>query len=905
VSDPVTQHPPSEDLRAYGRGLLPIAEAAALEQHIAACNSCCRVLEDASADEFLNRLRAVQVTTNAPEPAVGVPVSAGEHPRFRIEREIGRGGMGVVYLARQVPLNRLVALKMMLGGERAGPKELIRFLAEAEAAAAVRHAHVVQVHEYGDHVGRPYLAMEYLPGGTLSERLKAEGALDPRRSAELVQKLAGAVQAAHDQGIVHRDLKPSNILYDAEGEPRVTDFGLAKRDTADLTRTEMIIGTPAYMAPEQTQGRGKFATPETDVWALGVILYECLTGVRPFDSHDSHAVVKQIAEHDPPPPRHPSHRVPRDLATICLKCLRKVPDKRYRTAQALADDLGAFLAGRSISARRPSLGERTARWSRRHPRLSTGLTVGLTALLLLVGPATVIAVRSNQLAARRQELAQSEAVLTHEKAVRELKAAQIELAMQSLNPAFAAQGSARAQGLLSQYGVGTDPRWAERASMHLLSAGQQRVLRQEFGSVLMMIAGAELKQRPAGDLTAAAAALKWNRLAEECLPPDCRPRILVSQREQLVKLLPTSAPLIDDSAATEDAFYDAYELSLNGKPAVALEMLTAYTEDHLGHALAWVVRGMCHEAVGQFGEAVTAYTVLIVQWPDLPSIYYARGSVRQRQGYLKLAEADFTRALDRKPDWAEALFARSIVRTDRKDYAGAEADLTAALGQPNCSPRVYFERSRVRKAMGNRAGAEADLAEGRRREPTEVLGWITRGRSKMGSDPTGALADFDAALRLEPRASIAQLNKAIVLADQLNRPSDAVAVLDALLDRYPHDAESRMARAVYLARVGDAKRAKEDLAIVLKEEPTISRLYQAACVYSLLSKTDPTGATRQEALQYMAKAFRGGFVQFDLIDKDSDFDPLRDDPEFKEMVQHAKTTYQTNLGNSNSATKKR
>src|SRR5262249_39249029 len=262
-------------------------------------------------------------------PGLGPPAGWDEHPQFRIEREIGRGGMGVVYLARQVPLGRLVALKMLLGGERAGPKELIRFLAEAEIMAAVPHPHVVQVYECDEHAGGPYLAMEYLPGGSLAGRLKENGALEPRSAAELVQKLARAAQAAHEQGIVHRDLKPSNVLFDADGEPRVTDFGLAKRSAADLTRTQAVVGTPAYMAPEQTQGRGKFATPETDMWALGVILYECLTGARPFDASDAQAVIKQIAEHDPAPPHHPSSRTPQDLATICLKCLPQAPAQRY------------------------------------------------------------------------------------------------------------------------------------------------------------------------------------------------------------------------------------------------------------------------------------------------------------------------------------------------------------------------------------------------------------------------------------------------------------------------------------------------------------------------------------------------------------------------------------------------
>ena len=907
MSDRATSHPPSEDLHAYGRGLFPVADAAALEEHIAACDSCCRVLEDASADEFLNRLQAGQVTADASEPAVGLPALDGEHFRFRIEREIGRGGMGVVYLARQVGLNRPVALKMLLGGEPAESKEWIRFLAEAEAMAAVRHPHVAQVYEYGDHAGRPYLAIEYLPGGTLSDRLKAGGPLDPRQVAALLQKLALAVQAAHDQGVIHRDLKPANVLFDADGEPRVTDFGLAKRGATDLTRTQVVLGTPAYMAPEQTQGRGKFATPETDVWALGVILYECLTGARPFDSPYSQALLKQIAEYEPAPPRGVLHRVPRDLATICLKCLRKAPEKRYRTAQALGDDLGAFLAGRSICARRPSLGERVARWSRRHPRSSTGLTVGLIALVLLLGPATVVAIRSEQMAARQHELARSEAVLAQQAAVRELKTAQVDLTYRASSPASTAQVFERVRGELARYGVGTDPEWADRPGVQLLSAEQQAELRRELGSALLMMARTELASRPAANSAAATAALHWNRLAEECFPANAYPRQLAAQRRALLQLLPGSAPELPSLPSSAlDPYYDAVDLEAKGLLKEALVRLIPFTEgDHSGHALAWGLRGVCHQRLYQYVEAVGAFTVFITLWPDLPWPYAQRGFARMRQEYYDLAEADYTRALARSPGWVGTLANRANARERRGNYAGAEADLTAALRRPGAPTRLYFDRSEMRAKLGKKAEAEADAAEGLRREPTDAASWIARGYRRRETDPTEAIRDLDAALRLDPHSAGAMSNKAHVLGVVLKRPAEAVAVLDTLLKRYPDFTSERVNRALYLARIGEAKRATSDVAVVLAEEPTPEHLFLMAGVYALLSKTDLTGATRQRALEYLAKAFRAGYSNFDLVDRSADFVPLRNDPDYKEMVQHAKTRHQTDLGNSNSATKKR
>ena len=236
----------------------------------------------------------------------------------------------------------------------------------------------------------------------------------------------------------------------------------------------------------------------------------------------------------------------------------------------------------------------------------------------------------------------------------------------------------------------------------------------------------------------------------------------------------------------------------------------------------------------------------------------------------------------------EALLNRATVREAQQNYTGAEADLTAALAQPGAPTRAYFQRSRIRKSNGDKAGAELDAAEGFKREPLDVISWITRGYWKQNADPKGAIADYDAALVMNPRSQGALLNKAIILADSLNQPADAVAVMDALLDLYPYHTEARAGRAVYLARLGEAKRAKEDAAIVLNEDPSSFRLYQMAGMYAQLSKTDKTGVARQQALQHASKAFRTGFDQFKIIGQDPDIDPLRDDPEFKQLVEHAK-----------------
>jgi eukaryotic-like serine/threonine-protein kinase len=307
-------------------------------------------------------------------------------PGYQVEALLGRGGMGVVFRARHLRLNRLVALKMVLAGAYAGPQERERFLREAEAVAGLRHPNVVQIYDIGDADGRPYFTMEHVEGGSLAERLP--GTPQPaREAAALVAALAGATHAAHEGGIVHRDLKPANVLLTADGTPKITDFGLARRfeQGTGLTRTGAPVGTPSYMAPEQAAGKAKEVGPAADVWALGAILYELLTGRPPFQGETSTETVQLVMYQDPVPPSRLNPKVPRDLETICLKCLHKEPPRRYPSAAALAEDVGRFLQGEAITARPEGRLERFARGVRRRPALAVGLAGGLLLAAALVG----------------------------------------------------------------------------------------------------------------------------------------------------------------------------------------------------------------------------------------------------------------------------------------------------------------------------------------------------------------------------------------------------------------------------------------------------------------------------------------------------------------------------------------
>lgn len=316
-------------------------------------------------------------------------------PGYEILQELGRGGMGVVYKARQVNLNRTVALKMILAGSHASANAMARFLKEAETIARLKHPQIVQVHEFGSHAGMPYFCMEYLEGGSLADKISSQPQ-SPGAAARMVEMLAQAVSAAHEQGIIHRDLKPGNVLLDSNGTLKITDFGLAKEGDAGTTATGEVLGTPSYMAPEQAAGKVKEIGPAADIYALGAILYELLTARPPFKGATAWDTLQMVTGAEPVPPSQFQAKIPRDLETICLKCLQKDPARRYSSAQALAEDLQRFSAGEPIVARPVGRAERLWRWCQRKPALAIALAS--VALSLLAGTviSVIFAVRAAQ-----------------------------------------------------------------------------------------------------------------------------------------------------------------------------------------------------------------------------------------------------------------------------------------------------------------------------------------------------------------------------------------------------------------------------------------------------------------------------------------------------------------------------
>jgi serine/threonine protein kinase len=305
---------------------------------------------------------------------------------YELVEEIARGGMGVVYKARQTNLNRTVALKMILAGQMASEQDVQRFYIEAEAAARLNHPNIVAIHEVGEHNGEHYFSMDYVEGQNLAD-VVGQRPLSAQKAAVYLKTIAEAIHYAHEQGTLHRDLKPSNILIDHTDQPRITDFGLAKRIESDsqLTATGSVLGTPSYMPPEQAAAKRGLIGPASDVYSLGAVLYHSLTGQPPFQAETALDTLLLVIDSDPVQPQSLNPKIPADLATICLKCLEKWPEHRYHTAQELADDLGRFLDYEPIEARPASSARRAWSWTKRHP-----WAISAVSLLAIFGLLSIV-----------------------------------------------------------------------------------------------------------------------------------------------------------------------------------------------------------------------------------------------------------------------------------------------------------------------------------------------------------------------------------------------------------------------------------------------------------------------------------------------------------------------------------
>jgi tetratricopeptide (TPR) repeat protein len=632
-------------------------------------------------------------------------------PGYEIIAELGRGGMGVVYQARQCSLKRLVALKMILAGLHADSTARVRFRTEAEAVARVQHPNIVHIYEVGEYGGRPFLALEYVEGGSLLRKVAGK-AQPEREAARLVETLARAVYATHQRGIVHRDLKPTNILLTADGTPKITDFGLAKVLDADIspTRTEMLIGTPSYMAPEQAAGDAKKVGASADVYSLGAILYELLTGRAPFQGVTVLNTLEQVRTQEPVPPRHLRRALSLDLETICLKCLEKNPGNRYPTAEALADDLRCFLEEQPIQARPVPVWRRLWRSARRRPTLVARF-LGVVALVCLLLTSWSYFVAADHRARHRAEEKYQQFVQRRNEA----------LFYGLLTPD---QGS-----LFLGAEAAANLRTAESAAREALA-----------------LAGLETQSETAG----VAPEFPASRKAE--ITADCYALLLVLASIRGQQLLP--------GEAGKERYQDALRILDRAR--------------HLGFQTRGYHLRRAHflEQLGQHEEArkdrERAATIPLQGALD----HFLVGEEHYRRGDWQQALHCFNRALSLQPAHFWAQFFLAVCHLKVQHWEAAKASLNACLTQQPDFVWAYLFRSFANEKLQALPEAEADFHKALALNPNDDARYVlflTRGILHFNQrELERAAADFRSAMALKPDQYNAYLNLAqVYLAQRL------------------------------------------------------------------------------------------------------------------------------------------
>jgi eukaryotic-like serine/threonine-protein kinase len=781
---------------------------------------------------------------------------------YEIQEEIGRGGMGIVYKARHIGLKRSVALKMLLGETHTDAARLVRFRVEAEAVGKLRHPNIVQVFDVGESAGRPFLALELLEGGTLADRL-ADRMLAIPAAAELMLTLAGALEAAHKADIVHRDLKPSNVLYTADGVPKLADFGLARRLEVEdgPTLTGQVMGSPSYMAPEQARGDGHKAGPPTDIYALGAILYELLTGRPPFKSPTVMGTVHQVVNDDPVPPSRLQARVPRDLETICLKCLEKEPSRRYSSASLLAEDLRRFIENRPIRARRISPWERMAKWAGRRPA-EAGMIASAAAAVVTI----VVSAFWYYDLQRRHELSDARLAADYQRetnerqqreidrlqrvrrdVTRDLLSAQEEIArgdwgkgrLVLSNVLTKARDEPRLTDLSDQAG-----RLLERAEEALANRDREAVARRDYQRFVSLFREALFHEARVG-----------------CLGLAASPDASIRAARAAIEVFPGTTPVLPSSlsdrerAEVNDGCYTLYVVlaGLLGDPREGLEALDRAASLRPSTRAYHLRRAECLEANGNVDLARRERDLAARQEPKTSFDHFLTGRERMHAKRWDEARQHFDQALQSQPDhfWSEFMLALCYLQLERPSEA--KASLNACLRAQPEAPWLHLMRA---VASGNSAAAEQqvaghdltnargpfDDAEASYARALELLDrspassadlkyivLVNRGVMRFHrGNASASIDDLTAATKLAPDLSLAYAELGTVLA-RTGRNAAAAARFSEAIAHNPQSAALFRARAdtVLLLKGPTSEQiesALRDLGMALKYEPADSAL---------------------------------------------------------------------------------
>ena len=843
----------------------------------------------------------------AAPPSGGTPVQRwGE---FELLEEVARGGMGVVYKARDLRLNRLVALKRILAGAWASPASVQRFRREAEDAAQLDHPHIVPIYEVGEHEGQPYFSMKYFEGGNLGQHADRFGR-DPRAAARLLANVARAVHHAHQRGILHRDLKPANILLDGAGQPHVTDFGLAKRlaEATALTQSGVLLGTPCYMPPEQAAAR-KGLTTAADVYSLGAILYELLGGRPPFRAATALETVRQVLEQDPVRLRSLRPHVDRDLETICLKCLQKEPGGRYGSAAELADDLERFLDGRPIAARPVGVVRQAGRWCRRHPGMAALIAAVLVSLAAGAGVASYFAVsaadeaqqarQQRDKARERYRLARHAIDQFHRRVGEspEMKARGVE----QLRTRLLEDAAAFYERLGPEDQESEDPEPNGRALVYL-----------RLGEMYQLTGRSDRAEEAYRE------ALALFETLAEAHPRVAEYRGSVSTALTDLGLLYQATGRAAEAAAAFAKALDCRRQAVAGLPHTPRQELGLV----LGcRYLANVLRdtGKVAQAEETYQEAVTLGTALAAQAPEPPEYRLALASCHVERGILYRRAGKYERA---EEAYSEALAILQPLAAAHPDSPDPQASLAAAYhslgalydatGRIDAAERVYREALAIGKrltaahpevpsfatALAN-SYCEMGTVMRLRKQPQAALEWYDQ-----------ALQALDAVLARDTRHAQAKKalrcvrwgrSRALV---RLGRFAEAVADADRALEMDDGQYRDRLRahRALVRAYAGDRDAAlAEANELAAGAGPAAALLYDLARVHAALSSAAGNyprlapdrreqavtqGAAR--ALELLGRARTAGYfrhsAQVDRMRDDPDLEPLRPRAEFQKLL---------------------
>lgn len=752
--------------------------------------------------------------------SAGAAAGAVSIPGYRILGELGRGGMGVVYKARQVGLNRTVALKMIIAGGHASPEQLLRFQAEAEAVGQLQHPNIVQVYDIGKHEGLPYFSLEFVDGKPLDKDLEAKPQPE-QRAAELLETLARAMHYAHERGIIHRDLKPANVLLTKTGIPKISDFGLAKQLESDSsqTKTGTIMGTPSYMAPEQGRGEKQIGHL-ADVYALGSMLYELITGRPPFLAATALKTLMRLLNEEPVPPSRVQPGVSRDLETICMKCLQKDPARRYETAGVLAEDLRRFQNGEAILARRVSRAERAWRWCKRNPRM-TALS-GAVAVLLIT-----VAVTLSLMALR----------MSHDRAAIAETRKQAEERWEQATAAVSAGGFRRARDLL----LWSDPLLSTAPDLANVREKLDELRTQiaaftEFRDLLDRVRYlglfGEANTPKALEASHKLIAL-YNQIEKHAGPGRHGWPPLNSQQHQLLQEDIFDALLVSSMIERSVALASPDKMKLPGATRLAIDMLNR-AETLLPPTKAlFVWRGGYQEKLGdkeamkaefERGAQIEPTSAVDRFWHAFADYSRAEEALGKKDNKsaansYRLAAIGFAKVIEVRPEnfWAHFCWANCLPRLG--DGYGAVVGYTNCIQIRPDVPWPYKNRGAIHFDLGERdlALADFDKAVGLSPEDATILALRGEYFARL-KEFAHAKADFTASLKLQPSDMGTLRNRAVV--SMLGKDlEESLADWQELAKRLPqnHEPHLRIA-AIYLGRQALAP-ALAELEIALEKKP--------------------------------------------------------------------------------------